>query len=525
MTDAFLEQDLIPFESHSLVGKKVLVLAPHPDDETLGCGGSLIQHVRYGDPVKILFLTDGGAGYAPPNADNPTYISLREQESQQACAVLGIEDLTFLQFPDRKLGKESTHYDNIKAVISSYQPELIYATSPIDLNPDHRATANMVWRAIQELQLQTELVFYEISTPLPINVLVDISQEIELKTKAIKQYKSQMIQINYLAISLSMNRLRSLTIANHAQYAEGFVHFHSEEISENNINTFFNLKPLRIFKKKSPAPAISIIVRTNNRHIILREALKSLVDQTFKDFEVIIVNDGKIEVQSIVKEFKNSLRMQLKSTNGKGRSAAGNKGLTSAKGAFIGFLDDDDVLFPDHLQLLYNFLISKPDVSLAYSDCQLSHFEKDETGKIVQVGATQLLSGKDYEKDTLLKANYISIMTVLFRREMLELSGYMDTSMDQYEDWDLWIRMSEHGILRRVPVVTCQYRIFGDRDYNAFEAQWKVYQKYPHIYTPQKLTEWLHLSDIENQTLREKLEDFSNQKGESDLLSQFPKKA
>ena len=508
MIDAFHEQDLIPFESHSLVGKKVLVLAPHPDDETLGCGGSLIQHVRYGDPVKVLILTDGGAGYVPQKSDKDAYTSLREQEAQQACTLLGIEDLTCLGFPDRQLGKESHHFDKLKSLIASYQPELIYSTSPIDLNPDHRACANIVWCAIQELQLDTELVFYEISTPLPINLLVDISLEIELKTQAIKQYKSQMKQINYLDIAISMNRLRSLTIANQTQYAEGFVHFHSDEIFNNSITSFFNLNPLRIFKKKASPPAISIIVRTQNRPQLLREALQSLSEQTFKNFEVLLINDGEISLKSIVTQFKDQLRIKLFDAKEQGRSAAGNIGLTQCEGSFIGFLDDDDLLMPHHLQQLHDFLIQNEDIGLAYSDCQLKRFKKDYTVKKELIESHDLFLGIDYNRESFIRANYIPIMTVMFRKELLALTGLMDESMELFEDWDLWIRMSEHTKFQRIPNVSCEYRIFGKRNYNFLEGTIQVYKKYPEIYTIKRLTEWLFHIHSDNETLRTKLQKY-----------------
>ena len=75
------EDSLIPFHSTDLTGKRVLVLAPHPDDETFGCGGSLALHAEAGDPVKVVFLTNGAAGEASGKTDKGQYVKLRQNEA------------------------------------------------------------------------------------------------------------------------------------------------------------------------------------------------------------------------------------------------------------------------------------------------------------------------------------------------------------------------------------------------------------------------------------------------------------
>ena len=91
------ESEAIPYAAQDLRGERLLVLAPHPDDEVIGCGGLLALHLRDGRQVRVVIATDGAeAGNA----------EVREQESQRALLVLGIVPTDFLHFPDRRLADQ-----------------------------------------------------------------------------------------------------------------------------------------------------------------------------------------------------------------------------------------------------------------------------------------------------------------------------------------------------------------------------------------------------------------------------------
>ncbi|HYC62641.1 MAG TPA: PIG-L family deacetylase, partial [Thermoanaerobaculia bacterium] len=94
-----IEAESIPYEPALLRGERLLVLAPHPDDEVIGCGGVVAQHLREGRAVRIVIATDGAeAGDA----------SSREEESRRALSLLGDADLHFLRIPDRTLGDNAS---------------------------------------------------------------------------------------------------------------------------------------------------------------------------------------------------------------------------------------------------------------------------------------------------------------------------------------------------------------------------------------------------------------------------------
>lgn len=212
------ETDLVPFSASEPVGGRVLVLAPHPDDETLGCGGSIRLLAEKGVPVKVLFLTRGDK--ALPGGGS-SYSALREKEAKKALSILGISDYEFFRYPDRGL---YASLDDMSAAVSAsiddFRPDTVYSPSVVDLNPDHRAAAGMALTLRERYGLS--VAFYELTTPIRPNVLVDISRVFGLKKKAIKAYKSQLKITDYLRLVTALNAYRTFTLGKQVSYAEAF---------------------------------------------------------------------------------------------------------------------------------------------------------------------------------------------------------------------------------------------------------------------------------------------------------------
>ncbi|MEW6584542.1 MAG: PIG-L deacetylase family protein [Nitrospirota bacterium] len=218
------ESDIIPYHCSTPVGEKILVLAPHPDDEALGCGGTISLLVKAGKPVKIVFLTSGDKGDESHPMSAVThgekhitdYSLMREKEAERALGILDVSDYEFLRLPDREL---HTHRENaldrLLDIASSYAPDALYSPSPIEVNPDHRTTAALslgIQKRKKAAGFQLSLLFYEVTVPLRPNILVDISPVQIRKRRAVKKYKSQLKQKDYLGIITALNRFRSLTL-------------------------------------------------------------------------------------------------------------------------------------------------------------------------------------------------------------------------------------------------------------------------------------------------------------------------
>lgn len=220
------EDQLIPFHSTDLTGRRVLVLSPHPDDETIGCGGTLALHAEAGDPVQVVVLTNGAKGDMSGRFVRNAYIEMRRQETLAACACLGIYDVTFWSYEDRELTGSVTVIPDLVASINTYHPDVIYAPSPLEFHPDHRALAGYIQAALRHCQTDSELFFYEVGQPLQVDILVDITGVLDKKKQALRQYQSQLEERPYDDIALALNRFRSLTLSAKATHAEGFVRYH-----------------------------------------------------------------------------------------------------------------------------------------------------------------------------------------------------------------------------------------------------------------------------------------------------------
>src|SRR5215212_3940376 len=168
------EAEAIPYEATRLRGERLLVLASHPDDEAIGTGGVVAQHLRELRAVRIVIATNGAqAGDA----------AQREMESRAGVAFLGEgADVRFLRFPDRGLGDAGEALSTaLRNEIAGFHPDLILVPSPVEIHPDHLALAVAFCELVQgddalfaDLAL-ARVAFYEVSQPLRPNALVDIS--------------------------------------------------------------------------------------------------------------------------------------------------------------------------------------------------------------------------------------------------------------------------------------------------------------------------------------------------------------
>lgn len=239
------EFELIPYHLSPPPGGKVVVLAPHPDDETLGCGGTIHLLIGTRKKVKVIFLTSGDKGDPdqeacpiPCNSEErgatpvTDYARIREKEAERALRVLGVSEYEFLRFPDRGVYE---HYEDALRMllenVASFGADTIYSPSMVELNPDHRAAAALSMEVQRksverpyrhdDMAAPVKVVFYEVTTPLRPNILVDISSAYGRKKRAMKRYKSQLRVRDYLGHIKALNTIRALTVDG-PQYVEAF---------------------------------------------------------------------------------------------------------------------------------------------------------------------------------------------------------------------------------------------------------------------------------------------------------------
>ncbi len=205
-------------------------------------------------------------------------------------------------------------------------------------------------------------------------------------------------------------------------------------------------------------PVVSIVVRTYNRPERLQECLGCLADQTYKDFEAVVVNDAGVDVRSIIDSFADRVRCSyICNEVNQGRTPSLNIGVRECTGRYVGILDDDDVVYPDHLNILVSKALEK-ELPVVYTDVKNVTFEKDAASGNWKRVQEQLVYSFDFERDNFLLANYIPVNCLLIRRDCFDDIGLFDETLPVYEDWDFLIRLSRKYEFLHIPKITGEYR-------------------------------------------------------------------
>ncbi len=195
---------------------KVLVIAPHPDDEALGCGGAIRLHANAGDEVYALYLTSGELG--SPGEDQTATAQRREDEARRAAGELGISGLRFWRLPDTRVSADEPCQNRLRLLLEDLCPDLIYAPHGGESHPDHRAAADLTASVADARTVRT----YEVWTPLAqFMAVVDITAVAGIKRSAIRCHQSQLWS-GFDEAMLSLNHYRGLMHGPGMLYAEVF---------------------------------------------------------------------------------------------------------------------------------------------------------------------------------------------------------------------------------------------------------------------------------------------------------------
>lgn len=188
---------------------RVLVFAPHPDDETIGCGGTIALLREAGCDVHIVLLTDGGAGDPFKYAED--VVATRRAEFSAALSCLGGATYDLYNESDGSLSPVNVR-KKIEATIKKFAPTIIFSPSLLDYHRDHVATALAVRQAWRQVGCGARLYCYEISAPQPATHIVDISAVIPAKRAALSEYRLPQKYADYLGSVDGLNRYRGLLL-------------------------------------------------------------------------------------------------------------------------------------------------------------------------------------------------------------------------------------------------------------------------------------------------------------------------
>jgi LmbE family N-acetylglucosaminyl deacetylase len=217
------EHTLIAFAPAPLPPGPWLVFAPHADDETFGMGGSLLKAKAAGITTHVIVLTDGALG-----GDTADLVRVRQEEARAATDLLGVSSIDFWPEPDRGLALRADLIERVANAIAAIAPGAVFFPGPLELHPDHRMAAHLVWSALQAMRHQPPFprtFAYEIGVQNPVNTLIDISVHKQKKDEAMAIYASQNSQNNYPDLVRALDKGRTFTLPAEILAAEGFYEF------------------------------------------------------------------------------------------------------------------------------------------------------------------------------------------------------------------------------------------------------------------------------------------------------------
>jgi glycosyltransferase involved in cell wall biosynthesis/LmbE family N-acetylglucosaminyl deacetylase len=440
-----------------------------------------------------VFITSGELGDWQGGQDADACRVRREGEACRALTYLGVKDWEFWRYSDRGVVADGSLVERLTEAVGAFRATLVYASSPLEIHPDHRALAQALRIALRGWPGELRVGFYEVGYALPPNTLVDTTAVLETKEKAIRAYESQLLGRNYLEVSKGFGRVRALTLGPDVVGAEAF---HIVAVSNLESDSIWRWQ---VLQEPSPAPdrppGVSVIVRTKDRPAFLHEALASLAAQTFRDFEVVVVNDGGRDISAVIADYPHLRINLLWLQPNRGRASAANAGVEAARGEFVAYLDDDDLYYPPHLETLYTFLSEHNHFGATYSDACVSHYRLNTESKRYEFVERRVRYSRDFDPDLLLYQNYIHNLSFMHRRDAWERVGGFDPSLDVLEDWDFFIRVAQLYPFYHVPRCTAEYRVRNDGTNISQRTLWaqsdearlrlKIYQRHRDKRTPE----------------------------------------
>ena len=206
-------------------------------------------------------------------------------------------------------------------------------------------------------------------------------------------------------------------------------------------------------------PVVSIVIPTHNRRDLIGETIQSVLDQTFEDFEILVVDNGSTDdtQQGVCDVGDPRIKYTYQEDTG-GPAGPRNTGIRQARGKYIAFLDSDDLWLPHKLEHQIGFLEQHPDVALIFG--QYISFGDDSMKQTPVPSHRWARSGRVFS-ELLLSTNFIPCLTVMVRRDVLDQTGGFDEdpALKTVEDFDLWLRIARCHPIHFLSDVIAKYRI------------------------------------------------------------------
>lgn len=442
-----------PLADPSALPKKVLVLAPHADDEILGCGGLIAILCNLGSEVRVLVLTDGAAGV--PDHQRKHVSQTRQRESKKAGEILGVRDHRFLDFKDGELSEAKDLAAALRGEIESFDPGLILAPSPQELHPDHRAVHKGLVAAATEGP-ERRVLLYGVNSQVAASALYDVTRLYDRKRDAMKLFLSQLEANDFLEKGEASDRSRTVNIEDAAvKYVEGFVDLSSKDLATHDARTDRMLDACHARRWREEGmgevddaelPKTTAVISTWNKLDVVIANVESCLKQTLPFGDIVVVDncstDGTAEV--LAERFP-EVRVVRTPNADYGACETFNIGFASATTPLVAILDDDVELPPTWLEMTTKRMVAEPESTAIVST------EVIEPGMPESVISASKAAGRRY-------MSTFRGCGSLAKKAAIQEAGYYDERLFIYgNERDLTCRLLNRG-----------YRVLQDPEIETF---------------------------------------------------------
>jgi glycosyltransferase involved in cell wall biosynthesis len=212
-------------------------------------------------------------------------------------------------------------------------------------------------------------------------------------------------------------------------------------------------------------PLVSVVIPTFNRAPKLRRAVKSVFEQSYKAFEILVIDDGNDDSEELLQAEFGDCVHYLRGT-ASGVAAARNLGIAAARGDYIAFLDADDWWYSNKLATVMSIALQRSNVGLFYSKMHIVN----ERGEVIRT--TPIRTRGPVVYPDIVEGNFIFNSTVVAKKSCLDQVGGFDTTLTGCEDWELWIRVARNFSALLIPDVLVAYEHLSAGSFTSRYEAW-----------------------------------------------------
>ena len=218
--------DLSQFDTQEYSGENVLVISPHPDDEIIGCGGTLIKMLKEGVSVSVVQLTDGSN--TSELKDSPEHIrkTIRLEEAEVVAKNLGFSELFLFKEPDSHLECTIDNVKKLADILNRLDPKVIFIPFINDTHPDHIVSNEILRKSLEFSSMNLEhvnVLSYEVWNLVPPNTFCTIDNHFDRKAEMLRKYRTAMKLIDYVHFCESLNSYHAYTLFGKKGFIEVFL--------------------------------------------------------------------------------------------------------------------------------------------------------------------------------------------------------------------------------------------------------------------------------------------------------------